>query len=1079
MPGCTQLENSLYIGPSTSTYDIPGLSKFGLFTSKNILMGSVICVKKGIVLHTDFLNYSDYDISNIRYITTLKGGTYLLDKDLANITYADFTRDPLDFNAVNTELVETTDEYIILKATKDIKYGKELFLALGKFYWYSFFRANWNLSINSMPNIQKKVKEVYALDDNLCTSIYESYKISKTISEKLDNFMFWDSGTIHTPNNLVNVKQSCFMDAILQCLSHIPALTRLLLETDFSTNLPRKSFLSYYIELVKVLIKETKSDQNNINIVQKKFTEGRSLINKEFQAGVQNDAQEFLTALTNKFSSEFPNFEYIMDHLFGFYYNTYVGVIGCNHTYCSKIKQHFLQIEFTPQTKQEKSKFVPDSQSENLESLINKFMEKELIDTYKCSECNLSVKNAIKYNDIDKYPRIFTLQLKRFNYSYRSTFIKKSITYDRYMTFTEGVQKDIVYYELIGVVVFEGYSLDRGHYISYVLNSDDKWYKLDDSLENPEEVSAFEACNQKLAYLFFYRRYDDDRHQIIEKQKTDMLIDSYGKDKKNLVAVSLNLTLTSTEKLPSADALRIINLFKTSKMKTTKEFMHFIKNEANINLNFFRYFDSTVQCYNSCVPNGACGYQLDFLLRERTQHNYTKANEKDKYITSALHHITKPKQKTLLCRYFDATLNHKNFFKSVKKPYVNVKYTNDVNRNTFQTYDDWIFVRYQLNQMGKLFPGEYHNELIFYKFMKAYLWMSNPTTNFVEDKYPENTEYRKVIFDLWYGMEMFNYTKENRDFSIFNNSVSIHNVPYIKNFLILNYTSKNDNTPEGEFTEVKIEYSLEEIMYCVKNMNHGVLDSKHFYLLITEYLEEHLYEALLDLLENMLHIIKYGEFKHPEYDRLHRLGVLVMIKRAYLRDSTTHSTNNSKQKSLFGSISTNATKSYKITEIIDMEKEEEEIQKREKIAQSELHKMLQNSDVPTADIQENQTNTIFSVVQTHLPPSPIVIPKTLSRSFDLIKVLLPDLIYILKDSNYRNDKKYSIIKKIKNFHDNNLDIINTDPTFNTLSEITVLTNQDNVDENSVNINSAKTKKSPKKSPRKFIMHVGNNKKLSK
>jgi hypothetical protein len=332
--------------------------------------------------------------------------------------------------------------------------------------------------------------------------------------------------------------------------------------------------------------------------------------------------------------------------------------------------------------------------------------------------------------------------------------------------------------------------------------------------------------------------------------------------------------------------------------------------------------------------------------------------------------------------------------------------------------------------------------------MKAYLWMSNPTTNFVEDKYPENTEYRKVIFDLWYGMEMFNYTKEDRDFSIFNNSVSIHNVPYIKNFLILNYTSKNDNTPEGEFTEVKIEYCLEEIMYCVKNMNHGVLDSKHFYLLITEYLEEHLYEALLDLLGNMLHIIKYGEFKHPEYDRLHRLGVLVMIKRAYLRDSTTHSTNNSKQKSLFGSISTNATKSYKITKIIDMEKEEEEIQKREKIAQSELHKMLQKSYVPTADIQENQTNTIFSVVQTHLPPSPIVIPKALSRSFDLIKVLLPDLIYILKDSNYRNDKKYSIIKKIKNFHDNNLDVINTDPTFNTLSEITVLTNQNsNVDEN--------------------------------
>ena len=74
--------------------------------------------------------------------------------------------------------------------------------------------------------------------------------------------------------------------------------------------------------------------------------------------------------------------------------------------------------------------------------------------------------------------------------------------------------------------------------------------------------------------------------------------------------------------------------------------------------------------------------------------------------------------------------------------------------------------------------------------MKAYLWMSNPTTNFVEDKYPPNTEYRKVIFDLWYGMEMFNYTKEKRDFSIFNNSVSIHNVPCINFFNIKLYKQK-------------------------------------------------------------------------------------------------------------------------------------------------------------------------------------------------------------------------------------------------------------------------------------------------
>ena len=99
------------------------------------------------------------------------------------------------------------------------------------------------------------------------------------------------------------------------------------------------------------------------------------------------------------------------------------------------------------------------------------------------------------------------------------------------MTLKEGVQNTLVTYELIGLIVFAGRSLNVGHYYAYVLNSDNKWYKMDDVLDNEVPVTAYEACNQELPYLFFYRRCKDNR---IDNDIIDMVRDCYGKDKKIL-----------------------------------------------------------------------------------------------------------------------------------------------------------------------------------------------------------------------------------------------------------------------------------------------------------------------------------------------------------------------------------------------------------------------------------------------------------------------------------------------------------------------------------------------------------------
>jgi ubiquitin C-terminal hydrolase len=87
---------------------------------------------------------------------------------------------------------------------------------------------------------------------------------------------------------------------------------------------------------------------------------------------------------------------------------------------------------------------------------------------------------------------------------YSPIFINKKVEYKRYMTLKEGVRNTLVTYELIGLIVFAGRSLNVGHYYAYVLNSDNKWYKMDDLKPNEVPVTAYEACNQQLPYIFFF-----------------------------------------------------------------------------------------------------------------------------------------------------------------------------------------------------------------------------------------------------------------------------------------------------------------------------------------------------------------------------------------------------------------------------------------------------------------------------------------------------------------------------------------------------------------------------------------------
>lgn len=90
-------------------------------------------------------------------------------------------------------------------------------------------------------------------------------------------------------------------------------------------------------------------------------------------------------------------------------------------------------------------------------------------------------------------PRILIIHIKRF--SYDGSKLKNPLSFDEeiqideeYMALNqqkyskEQMNKEINHiYRLYAIIVHEGYSTSRGHYYSFIKNSEDKnWYRYDD-----------------------------------------------------------------------------------------------------------------------------------------------------------------------------------------------------------------------------------------------------------------------------------------------------------------------------------------------------------------------------------------------------------------------------------------------------------------------------------------------------------------------------------------------------------------------------------------------------------------------
>ena len=353
-------------------------------------------------------------------------------------------------------------------------------------------------------------------------------------------------------SGLQNLGNTCFLNAVLQCLTYTPALANFFLNNEHQKHKNLSSGFNSLYEMGN-LVKNTLVHSKNKHhaVPPTAFVKNIRALSKTFKKGRQEDSHEFARCLLDSM-----------------------------HKRCCMLDQNGKKIganPIDPESKQAETTFIwrifggqlrscvtcqscgresvkldpcmdvslECAKVKSLEQALKLFTRIEVLDgdnKYRCEGCK-KLSRARKQFSVDKAPNVLQIQLKRFEFvpfgrGKLSQFIEYPLVLDltSYLTSSlrsnESVRRgkkrnksgnnknnnmldDIMgsasakskeassssVYDLIGVLVHAGSSMNSGHYYSYVKAQNGFWFEMDD--ESVTNVSEKTVLRQK-AYLLFY-----------------------------------------------------------------------------------------------------------------------------------------------------------------------------------------------------------------------------------------------------------------------------------------------------------------------------------------------------------------------------------------------------------------------------------------------------------------------------------------------------------------------------------------------------------------------------------------------
>ncbi|KAG9149656.1 hypothetical protein Leryth_017577 [Lithospermum erythrorhizon] len=315
------------------------------------------------------------------------------------------------------------------------------------------------------------------------------------------------------PCGFVNCGNSCYANAVLQCLASTPPLTSYFLQGLHSKSCGKRDWcFACEFESLMLRAKAGASHLSPIRIISHLQNIGSHLKN-----GREEDAHEFLryaidamqsTSLIEaglKESSFLEEGTTLLGLTFGGTVHSKIECMRCG----SKFARHEKMMDLTVEI---------NGDIGTLEEALKQYTSVETLDDdnkYRCGCCNSYVK-AKKKLKVMEAPNVLTIALKRYQLGEFGK-LNKRVHFSEILNLAPyicGTSDKSPIYGLYGVIVH----LDTknaafsGHYVCYVKNSQNQWFMVDDGVVKGVDIGMVLTRD---AYMLFYARYSPRAPRLI------------------------------------------------------------------------------------------------------------------------------------------------------------------------------------------------------------------------------------------------------------------------------------------------------------------------------------------------------------------------------------------------------------------------------------------------------------------------------------------------------------------------------------------------------------------------------------